>query len=593
MRFGVALTALALAPAGLTGPAGPSILPFAEVRAGMRGTGKTVFEGTTVETFDVEILGTLPNVGPGQNLILARLSGGPLADTGVMAGMSGSPVFVDGRLVGAVAYGWGFAKEAIAGLSPIEEMLRVPEASAGSPHAAAAAGWPAAGRPRLPPSGRTLSAWLGELRSRLAPAGGPQALPLPLAVGGLGSSGYRRIGDELHAAGFVPLQAGTGGGPSAAAAALEPGAAVGIKLVRGDIDLTATGTVTWVDGDRVLVFGHPLFGLGTIDLPLTAARVEALLPSLERSARIATPLAEVGAARQDRASGVAGILGAAPQMIPVRVQLSTADGEHRFAFDVADDPLLSPLLLYYSLQGILAASERAFGTASLRLREGSVIQLFGGADVELDNLFAGPEALDYGTGISPYLLYLLMNNSWERPRIVGVNLLLEYEEEPRTARIRRATLDRYRAVAGDTVEATVVLDPYRGPERIVKHEFVVPPDTPPGRLTIAIGGALAVTREDDADEPVLPRDLQQLVWLVNQLRRNDRIYIVARRDDAGVLLGGARLPNLPPSAAALLGRPGNEGNLVSISERSVLEEVVATDYAVAGLVRIEIEVRAP
>jgi hypothetical protein len=569
--------------------AAPPTLSFDEVQAGMRGTGRTVFSGTKIETFDAEIVGKLPNVMPDQNLILARLSGGPLADTRVLAGMSGSPVFVEGKLIGAVAYSWPFVTEAIAGITPIEEMLAVLPSGAG--------------RVRRAPSAPLQSAEIARLHEPAALAGffdalgasllGPhgRAASLPLSITGLDRAGFDRAGRAFGAVGFLPLQAAGGGRDPEPSPTLEPGAAMGLKLVRGDIEMTATGTVTWVDGDRLLGFGHPLFGLGEIDLPLTGARVETLLPSLEQSSRLATPLTEVGALRQDRATGVAGRIGVRPRMIPVRLQIASGGSEARtYAFDVADDPLLSPLLLYVSLNGILAGQGRVFGSATVRLREGSVIQLAGSEDVELDNLFAGPSAFEYGTGIAAYVLYLLMNNTWTEPEIAGVNLILEYDDAPRTARIRRAALDRYRVKAGETVKVTAVLSPYRGPDQVVTQEIQVPPETPAGRLAVEVGAALDVEASSATDEPVMPRDLDQLIWLINRLRRNDRVYIVATHADAGVLLGGARLPNLPPSVATILSRPKSRGNLVEIPERSVLEEFVPTEYGVEGSAQIQLDV---
>lgn len=572
--------------------AAPPILPFAEVKTGMRGSGRTVFAGSGVESFDVEVVGTLERVGPDQNLILVRLSGGPLAETGVLAGMSGSPVYVDQRLIGAVAYSWGFSKEAIAGVTPIEEMLRISEADGGRVQRRTN-GAPQATDWRLPlSSAKGLAAFIDESYGQWSRAGGPQALPLPLSMAGMGSLGLQRLAPELLRAGFLPLQAGGTGAATQEPGPLRPGSVVGVKLVRGDLDMTAIGTLTWIEGDRLLAFGHPLFGLGSIDLPLTAGRVETLLPSFMQSSRIATPLGEIGAAREDRQAGIRATLGAHAQMIPVRVQLDGMGGQHQFSFEIADDPLLSPVLLYLSLNGVLASKERAFGSATVRLRAGSVIQLLDHDDVELDNVFAGPEACELGTGIAAYVLHLLMNGPFAPPRLAGINLLLEYEEGPRTAQLRRATLDRYRVAPGETVEVTVVLSPHRGPEQVVRRQLVVPAETSPGMITVAVGGALAMTRDLEDDEPALPRDLEQLIGLVNQLRRNDRIYIIARRDDLGVLLHGARMPNLPPSVAALLTRPKSKGQLVTVSERGIFEDVVATDYEVEGAVSIQLEVEA-
>jgi hypothetical protein len=566
-------------------------LPFDQIKPGMKGIGRTVFAGTTVESFSVEILGTLPNIGPDQDLIVARLSGGPLTETGVLAGMSGSPVIIDGKLVGAVAYTWGFSKEAIAGITPIEEMLAVAALGEGAPRTPGATLSPGF-EPHRFHSAEALRAFVAALGERLFP---PRSLPtaVPLAVAGIDPHGFARALPELGRAGFLPQHAGASAESSGPPPTLEPGSAMGLKLVRGDVEMTATGTVTWVDGDRVLAFGHPLFGLGAVDLPLTGARVEALLPSVLQSARLCRPLGEVGAVLQDRAAGVAGRIGARPRMIPVRLQLAGPDGsEHGFSFDVADDPLLSPLLLYASLNGVLASKERAFGNATLRLRTGSVIKMLDGEDVALDNLYAGPSAFDFGTGIAAYVLHLLMNNTWTEPRIAGINLLVDYEEAPRLARIREGALDRHRVAPGETVEVTVRVSPYRGADLVLRNEIVVPPETAPGTLTVVIGGALAVSRDEDREEPVLPRDLDQLIWLINQLRRNDRIYILATRDDSGVLLGGHRLPNLPPSVARVLVRPGRKGNVTYIPERSVFEEVLPTDYAVEGYVRVELEVEA-
>jgi len=569
-------------------------LSFDEVQPGMKGTGRTVFGGVEIGEFDVEILGKLANIGPRQDLILARCSGGPLGDTGVLAGMSGSPIYVDGKLIGALAYSWGFSKEAIAGITPIAEMLGVAELEE-RPRARAAGGITLEDVRRIQTPAE-IPQFMSDRITALAPrtvAGQP--FRLPVSVAGIGSEGLARMTPDLLAAGFLPVQGGGAGASGGPRPTIEPGAAVGLKLARGDIDISATGTVTWVDGNRVLAFGHPLFGLGEVDLPLTAARVEALLPSFNQSARIASPLEEVGALRQDRASAVYGKLGATARMIPIRMQLGGGSREPQtFSFEVADDALLAPLLLYSSLNGILANAERVFGNVTVSLEAGSVIKLEGREDVELQNLFAGSTAPYYATGTSAFILYLLMNNDWSPPRIAGVNLILDYDPQPRTAHIRRVTLDRYQVRAGETVEAMVVLTPYRGPDLILNREIVVPPETTAGRLTLRVGSALAVSRaEGGGAAAVFPKDLDQLIWLINNLRRNDRVYIVASRDDTGVFLDGARLPNLPPSVTSILGRPRSVGNFAVARERGILEEEIRTDFEVEGLTTIQLEVESP
>lgn len=581
---------------GTLASAAPATIPFSELRSGMKGVGKTVFHGEAVEAFDVEIVGLLPNIGPGQDLILGRCTGGPLAQTGILAGMSGSPVFVDGKLIGAVAYSWGFAKDAIAGITPIGEMLAVGARDTAGPRRSrpsSAMAWNEALRTLASPeaAGSFLASRLDGLAAH--PAGA--SATIPLAIAGLGPNGLARVAPELTRAGFLPMQSSASGtNPAAPSSPLQPGSAVGVKLVRGDVEMTATGTVTWIEGDALYAFGHPLYGLGDVDLPLTAARVETLLPSLESSSKIAIPLKELGAFRQDRASAIFGRLGATPSMIPVRLQLTDGSGVRRaFAFDIADDPLLTPILFYTAMNGVLGTVERTFGSATLRLREGSVVKIDGADDVRLDNLFAGDRATSDASGLSAFLLYLLMNNDWSTPRVRGINLILEYEREPRTATVRRVTLDRYRVKAGSSITARVLISPYRGPDVTLTREIAIPEETAPGPLTLQVGSAAPINRADDVDGPIYPRDLDQLVFLINRLRRNDRVYIIASRGDAGAFLGGARLPNLPPSVTAMLTRPRSWGNFAFVSERGVLEDEIPADAALEGFARVTLDVEAP
>jgi hypothetical protein len=343
----------------------------------------------------------------------------------------------------------------------------------------------------------------------------------------------------------------------------------------------------------VLAFGHPLYSLGAVDLPLTGARVEALLPSLMQSLRIATPLEEIGSFRQDRASAIFGRLGGSPRMIPVRLQLGSRLGSAKtFAFDVADDPLLAPVLLYVALNGVLANQERVVGSMTLNVREGSVIRLEGQKEVELSNVFAGSTAPYYATGTSAFILHLLMNNDWTAPRITGINLILEHDDEPRTARVERVTLDRTRVHPGENVRVSVTIRPFRGPQQTLVEEVPIPAETVPGRLLLHVGNGLEVMDAEGIDDPVRPRDLDQLIQLINSIRRNDRVHLVALAEDNGAFVGGARLPNLPPSAAGVFSRPRGSAGDTRLRYRSVLQEEIPTDYAVEGMARVGIEVEA-
>ncbi|MDH3592314.1 MAG: hypothetical protein OER88_10575, partial [Planctomycetota bacterium] len=450
--------------------AAPETLSFDDVRVGMRGEGRTVFEGDRIEPFAVEIIGKLAGIGPGRDLILARLEGGTLERTGVFAGMSGSPVYLDGKLIGAVAYAWGFATEPIAGITPVAEMQRVDRAGT-PPNGRGTGRFEAAWRRFDRPAG-----WPALLRpdfSRLEAPGTARRLPLPLAWKGADPAAVERWGAPLRDAGFLPLAGGSAAGEGGGVP-LAPGAPIGIQLMRGDLDMTATGTVTWIDGDRIWAFGHPLFGLGATDLPLTEARVQTILPSLMQSARFATAGPVRGALRQDRAAAIFGRLGGTAPTIPVRVEWTDDEGTERtFRFDVADDPFLTPLLLYAGLGGILGGDENAALDASLELLEGSAIALEGGATLEVDDRFSGPDAVATGAALPAVVLYLLAHNPWRPVRVAGVQLRYAYAPTGRTAAIERIELDRSRARPGERVEARVRYRPFRGPPRTLHAAFRV------------------------------------------------------------------------------------------------------------------------
>ena len=596
MRIGLRkiIPALALAAAlAMPAMAAPDpIIPFDEIRPGMTGTGRTVFEGTTISEFQVEIIGVLPRIGPGRNMILARCSGGPLEETGILAGMSGSPVYIDGRLAGALAYGWGFSREPIAGITPIEEMLAM-TATAGLTATPRTAG-PSPGSQGLEllSSPDRMDSFFQDRINDLAGRRAGVQSTLPVSISGFGAGGYRTLATRLEQAGLVPLQGGGGAGGDSGEP-LRPGSAVGVQLVRGDVEIATTGTVTWVDGNQVLAFGHPMFQLGSVDLPLTAARVEALLPSLQVSSRIASTLQEVGSLRQDRPSGIEGILGARPAMIPIRLRYADGSGEQTYSFDVADDPMLAPALVFYTLGGILADRGRPGAASTLRLAEGSVIQLEGQDDVSLDNLFAGPDSQFMAAGTPAYILHLLMNNEWESPAIAGLNLVLEQEPDLRTGRVTALTLDRYRARPGETVRATVTVAPWRGREIQIGVDLALPDVAAPGKLRIQAGGVLDLLKADSSMAgKVLPRRLEQFIRLINTLRKNDQVFVMATRPQTIRSQGGNLLPNLPPSAIALLGNTGAAGGTTQTAFMAIAESSIPVNYQVHGLVAADLELEA-
>jgi len=613
-RWIALLALLVLAPLAIAPSyAASDVMPFEEVKAGMKGIGRTVFTGDTIEEFDVEVIATMRNVLPKKNIIVARLKGGPLAQSGVLEGMSGSPVFLDGKFAGAVSYAFGFAKEPFCGITPADEMLALLDrgGDAGS-NPAAGGGSAEPPAPRLErtaaPADAALLAWPARLaaffqdRQRLmashtaAASGALRPMTPALVFGGFSSQVVDAWSGAFSALSMRPVIAGSlppaAAGP---ASALKPGSSFGVSLVRGDLDVTAIGTVTWVAGDKILGLGHPFLGTGPTEMPMTSAYVYGYLPSLANSFKLAAPRDEIGAITQDRHVGVAGVLGRKVAMIPVRVEMTREDGTTRTnRFDIVPDPLLTPGLLHMALQSLLAGDEKYYGDVSLRLKEGSRIQLAGDLDVKLDNLFSGDDAALYASGTVAYMTYLLLNNEDRATRIEGINLLVDYADRRSVARIERIWLARYTARPGETISLNVELRPFREEPATIQIPLEIPEETAEGKVLLQVGDSLTLSRMETGGGQArfMPRSLEQIVWLLNNLRANQRVYATLIRPDTGAVISGERLPSLPPSVSSVLLRPGLEPDSATrVRIQAVLEESATTDHVVRGYQKAILEIR--
>ncbi len=601
------LCAAAVAALSTVPAAAVDIIPFKEVRPGMKGVGRTVFKGTGVEEFAVEIVATLENVLPKRNLILARLEGGPLRETGILEGMSGSPVYLGGRLAGAVAYSWSFAKEPLCGVTPIEEMMEMLERGVDLPADRTRAVKPTAAPGSLSLLARP-AAMVAFLQRQYLRLGAPSAGPAP------SPQGLELLRPTVVLSGFLPevarswfpafeamsLRPVVGGSPASDApgargADLTAGSAFGVTLVRGDMDVTAIGTVTHVEGDKVLAMGHPLLLLGPAAMPMTRAHVFGHFPSAASSFKLAGPAGEVGAITQDRFPGLAGRIGASVDMVPVRVELRRSGTSSRsFRFDIVPDPLLTPGLLHMSLLSLLASEEKQAGDVTIRLREGSRIHVSGDLDVKLENLFSGEMSVAYAAGTVAYMTYLLLNNEDRSSGIEGINLLVDYEDGRRTARIQKIWLERYTVRPGETMTLHVQLQPFRGDTVVVDLPLAIPEEAPAGKALLQVGDSLTLSRMESASgaAPFAPRSLEHLVWLLNHIRLNQKVYATLIRPDTGAVLAGERLPNLPPSIASILLRPRAEQDGSSrLHFRTLLEADADTVHSVRGYQKTLLEVR--
>ncbi len=601
-----ALACLLAPKAALAGsePKSTPILPLSEVRPGMEGVGRTVFEGATIESFGVRILGVLENaVGPRQSLVLARLEGGPLARTGMIAGMSGSPVFIGGRLLGAVAYAFPFGKEPIAGITPIGDMLEA--AGPGAPRAASARVRSAGLSLAAPLDAEAVAAALarplrglvpGAFRGEPLPPGLAGAtlypLALPLVFSGFDPDAFAWARGVFSSMGFAPVMGGAAGSSPGPVPDLEPGAAVGVSLVEGDLDLSISGTVTHIDRDRVYALGHPFYNLGPTQFPLKKAWVHAVFPSLQVSWKIASTLDAVGTLDQDRTTAVSGRLGPLPRMIGVEVRLRSPRASERvFRFRVVEDELLTPLVTYVSLLSVLRGHERAFGAATLRIE--ARLALAGGREVRFDDVVASEQPAQQAAAIVAGPLALLAGNDFEKVAVERLSLTVDAVESREAATLVRAWVDAPLPLRpGSVVPVRVQLRTRRGETLTETLSVEVPKSATGGSYTLLVADArtMDAVEQREMRQAFAPRDMEQLVRALNRLRAGNRIYARLTRNASGAVVGGEYLPALPGSVLSVLSSADQGTSVVPLPAAAVWQGEIRAPRAVSGWRQLSVPV---
>lgn len=542
-----------------------TFFPVSELKPGMVGIGRTVFSGSTLEEFRATIIGVLRNgIGAKRDLILARLEGGPLANTGVIQGMSGSPVYIDGRLLGAVSYSLGsFAKEPIAGITPIAEMTEAVDN--GAPRvtdSSLSIEWPA--------SPAAVFDALGRLAGRAAaPLGplpgdtrvlGPQSLTaLAPALRPIGASmvfsGFRSAVDEplreALAQHGVALQAAGTGPRTAAAATLVAGDPVGMSLIHGDIEMGATGTVTYVNNGRVYAFGHPFLNLGPTAFPMTKAQVLVVLPSLDTSMKISSLGPVIGTMNQDRATAVGGTLGAGPRELEVHVTLNTEGAPpRRFTFSVLRDPALTPLFAYVSVLSTLTSYQREAGAMTVSAK--GTVSFGNDGQVVVDDLFTGDTASASAAAAIASPVGAAMLNDFRLVVPERIDVEFNASERRENTTIERVWLDTVRPRVGETHNLQVQLRDYRGTSRVVSLPVTMPSHAD-GPLTLVVGDAATLAALEQKDlKPGRATNWPELLRDLNAVKRGNRLYVRLLASSAGTVTAGETLPSLPSSVRSVL-----------------------------------------
>jgi hypothetical protein len=577
----------------------PEIIPVSQIHTGMRGVAYTVFQGVKPESMDVEVLGVLHNVnGPKGDIILVRLHGQKVEYTGVVAGMSGSPVYLDGKLAGALAFRIGeFSKEPIAGVTPIADMLEISaldrspaeETSAIKPAVNSVAGKTAGPGENYSLPGSGLDAGGKDFSNYLRP------IETPLVFNGFSEQAIHLFSGQFASAGIVPVMGAGSVSNDKQPEPLEAGSAISAILVRGDMDIEATCTVTYVDPQRLLACGHPLLQFGSVDLPMNKAEVLATLPSPLNAFKIVNTTEPVGTFVQDRHTGIMGVFDRQPQMIPVTLTIHSGTGSKEFHYEVLNNPKLTPVALMVTVFNALHGVNE-FGE-EITYRLAGSIGVKGFPEVTMRNMFAPVEngqpaamqaALSLGERFGR-----IYDNPYNAPAIKGVNLDFDLVRERRWARLESARTDVTEARPGQDIMLETVLAPYRG-ERIVRQIPVkIPTSASKGTLRILVSDGETLDRIGRGN-PAFGRklDLASTIAMLNKEHSNNRVYVSLLEGNPEARVADKVMPTLPISIMNVMdGMRGNQEMVVS-GESSVDETATAPlDYVVSGAQLLTITVK--
>jgi hypothetical protein len=573
------LIAAACAPLSLAQQS-TQILPLSQVHAGMQGYAYTIFAGDQVEKFDLEVLGVLDNfLGPHQSIILIQLKGPKVEHTGVVAGMSGSPVYLDGKLAGALSLKLGvFTKEPIGGVTPIEDILNPPSQTAAL-QAQADLPNDLASRQGVFPSASSL-------------------LPIesPLVFSGIQPAALQPFAAQMQGLGFVSAQGGSAA-PRADDAHLAPGDMAGMVLVQGDASISSACTVTAVQGDKVYLCGHPFLSLGKVALPMARTRVVATLSSDLASTKIINVGSPIGTITDDRLTAVSGRLGAAPALVPLDLTLDSPVGEKKLHFEIVNHPKLTPLLVAITTFSGLSQN-RVYGEGTTLHLSGE-IRLQGHAPVLIENTFApsdvlSPDALPIALTMQS-VFTRLFTNTFEPAVVEHISLKVASTEGRHSFSIDSAWLEKGEAAPGETLRVRVLLHPYRGAARIEETSVKIPDQIARGTsLRILVCDADLLNRASRGF--AFPgaggaTGLDQLIALLNRERRNDRLYVGLFVPSPTMLWDDKELPNIPLSQINVIdGRP-TPGSVQVLRESLASESSISLSGPVTGVVSLNLQIR--
>jgi hypothetical protein len=570
------------------------MMPLSEVHAGMQGYAYTIFAGDQVEKFDLEVLGVMPNfLGPKQSIILVELKGPKVEHTGVVAGMSGSPVYLEGKLAGALSLKLGvFTKEPIAGVTPIADVLN-PATQSSALQSAQQYG------PLQPSVNEAPSPTSNDLAAQHAtlPSGSAlEPIETPLVFSGFQATALQQFAPQLQSYGFVAAQGGVAA-PQADDSQLKPGDMAGMVLVQGDASINSACTVTAVQADRVFLCGHPFLSLGDVQLPMARSRVLTTLSSSLASTKIVNVGGSIGTITGDHITAVTGKLGAAPAMIPLELTLASAGAEKKLHFELVNHPRLTPILV--ALTTFSGLTQNALYGEGTTLHLSGEIRLQNHPSVEIENTFAPGDALTPdGLPIALTMQNIfsrLFTNNFEATGVERISLRVESVPGRHSFVIESAWLEKGEATPGETLRVRVLVRPYRGAARVEETTVRIPDQAARGSmLRVLVSDADMLNRASRGFAAIGASGsagLDQLIALLNRERRNDRLYVGLFAPSPTMLWDDKELPNVPLSEINIVdGRPA-PGSVQILRESLASESSIPLGGPVSGVISLNLQIR--
>ncbi len=573
---------------------GKETMDVDEIVPGMKGYGKTVFNGTQIETFHVEVLGVLRNWDVKSNLILIRMSGGPLEQSGIISGMSGSPVYIDNRLIGAVAYGWNFAKEPIAGVTPILEMknslLNAPPQEKDA--SLTTIDW------EIPPAQqnsmelRPQDAFLQPQVTEDRPLSNIKLTPImsPMLVSGIDGDVLQKLQPLFITHGLYPIQGGSSvSSAPAGTARLTPGASMAAILIRGDFNAAVVGTVTYTENDHVMGFGHPFLHAGSTDLPLASAYVYAILSSQSNSVKMASPLEVVGRITQDRKSGVAGILGESSKMTPCHVEIEGLQ-KLNYNFEIVNNKQLTPSLLLMVMQSAVLSTERKLGEKSVRITLSVHIEGYD-KPVVIENVFYDFDQSWLSINHITQTFAMITNNQFQKVSLKQIDVKIKILDSRQTAYIEAVRVDKKSVKPGDTLQVDVQIKPFTGESIYQTVSISIPEDVSPGSILsvtacdATYGQSLNMSRSAGKH---LPTNFEQLLRYVENMERNNRLQVRVLLPKKGLTYKGEGFPSLPPSMQSIMS-VSNQSGIGPLFDEEIVR--IPTRYVIMGNQSVSVVVK--